>query len=399
MNNQLKDSIKNNFWKLNLSRFVLDLAYLWIAVLFLFYQQQGLSLTQIGIATAVVSISVFLFEIPTGIFADRFGRKSSLILGGICQLLFPLTILFNTSYLLVILASATFGLGRAFESGADVAILHDTNRITNKKTNFKEIIGKYQGYGLIAGSISLFSAGFIAKYNFNFVFIISAIFFTIHILIVSTIKEPEKYYNKNSRKQTTSLKHFIESGKEIISNKEIIKIFIYSLTVSPIIMAVYKFHQIYADQVGINISHIGIIFATMYLVAAITSFNIKKIENKIGLNMFLYVMPLVLGLSYILMGSFFSAFAITFVLLESLVGGTARPIIEEMQNEYISKKKRATTLSIISMAQHVFIAIISIIMGILAESKSLASTYVVIGISVIIIGLFFANKIKHSSSQ
>lgn len=400
MNPQIKNKIKSNFWKLNLSKFVLDLAYLWIAVIFLFYQKVGLTLTQIGVATAIVSISAVLFEIPTGIFADRFGRKNSIIWGGICQLIFPLIILLNTSYLLIILASAMFGLGRAFLSGADIAILHDTNRIINKKTNFKEIIGKYQGYGLIAGSIALFSAGFIADWSFKAVFIISSIFFIIYTLIVSTIKEPEKYYTKQSRKQTSSLKHLIESGKEILSNKIIINIFMYSLTVSTIIMAIYQFHQIYADQVGINISNIGIIFASMYLIAAITSFNIKKIENKIGIKIFLFAIPIILGLSYILMGSFFSYYAIAFVLLESLVAGTAWPIVEELQNKYILKKRRATTLSIISMAQHVVVAIISIIIGFLAESKSLASTYVVIGMSVIVVGLFFARKIvKHSPYQ
>lgn len=32
---------------------------------------------------AIFTFSIFLFEIPTGVIADRFGRKTSLILSGV----------------------------------------------------------------------------------------------------------------------------------------------------------------------------------------------------------------------------------------------------------------------------------------------------------------------------
>ncbi|MXY85436.1 MAG: MFS transporter, partial [Chloroflexi bacterium] len=56
---------------------------IWVPVWIIFLQdERGLSLTQVGLMEAVFWSCMMLFEVPTGAIADRFGRRTSLALGG-----------------------------------------------------------------------------------------------------------------------------------------------------------------------------------------------------------------------------------------------------------------------------------------------------------------------------
>lgn len=91
----------------------------------------------------VEGLVVFLFEIPTGIIADRYGRKVSVIIGdtlsGIAWLAVPLALLLDGPWQLiaVCVAFALEGIGQTLVSGAEEAWVID-NLIANKKENLSD---------------------------------------------------------------------------------------------------------------------------------------------------------------------------------------------------------------------------------------------------------------------
>ena len=52
-----------------------------------FYRANGLSAFQILLIQAVFSASVLVFEVPSGYFSDRIGRRRTLFIGGIAVVL------------------------------------------------------------------------------------------------------------------------------------------------------------------------------------------------------------------------------------------------------------------------------------------------------------------------
>ena len=100
-----------------LERFISHLVYFAPAFWIIFFNET-LSLVQISILFSVLAISTFIFEIPTGAFADLFGRKTSTLFAYIMMgLLLPSFIFINNFYLLLILFSL-WGLFGTFYSGA-----------------------------------------------------------------------------------------------------------------------------------------------------------------------------------------------------------------------------------------------------------------------------------------
>jgi MFS family permease len=88
----------------------------------LFLLDAGLSITEAFVANAAFTAGMVIFEVPTGVIADTFGRRTSFILGA-ATLLVTTAAYLGLWYVQAgigwwILVSALIGLGFTFFSGA-----------------------------------------------------------------------------------------------------------------------------------------------------------------------------------------------------------------------------------------------------------------------------------------
>src|SRR5213592_2127992 len=73
---------RGNIWRL-FAVPALVMFILWVPIWVVFLQRKGLSLTQIGILEAIAWILTAALEVPTGLIADRWGRKASIAIGAL----------------------------------------------------------------------------------------------------------------------------------------------------------------------------------------------------------------------------------------------------------------------------------------------------------------------------
>jgi len=85
----------------------------------------GLTPLQLVLIGTTLEISTFLFEVPTGIVADVYSRRLSIIIGYILMGLGFLIEGFFPSFLPIVLAQVVWGLGYTFTSGAKQAWITD----------------------------------------------------------------------------------------------------------------------------------------------------------------------------------------------------------------------------------------------------------------------------------
>ena len=120
----------------------------------------GLTPLQLVLVGTVLELSVFLFEVPTGIVADLYSRRLSIIIGyaiwGLGFILEGSTPLVGT----ILLAQAIWGLGYTFTSGAQDAWLADElgeERLTQTYLRASQLS---QVASLVAIGLSVFIATF-----------------------------------------------------------------------------------------------------------------------------------------------------------------------------------------------------------------------------------------------
>lgn len=94
----------------------------WVALL----AARGFSLVEIGIAEGVFHVASLLFEIPSGVISDVFGRKRSMILSQCMFLLSSLLMIISEGLPGVCLSLVFSAFGYNFASGSREALAYDT---------------------------------------------------------------------------------------------------------------------------------------------------------------------------------------------------------------------------------------------------------------------------------
>src|SRR3989344_2222395 len=141
-----------------LNSFIGSISMLFAPFLIIYLQKQGLSFFQISTVLAAFMISPLLFEIPTGIIADRYGRKFSVILGQFLMAIVSFFIPSFKGYLPLILAFILWGAVLTFISGADYAWVIDN--LKNKKKD--NLIDNYLMKRVSITSLGTLAAAFIS---------------------------------------------------------------------------------------------------------------------------------------------------------------------------------------------------------------------------------------------
>jgi len=89
----------------------------------LIFRDAGLTFLQIGLLYSIRDLSNNLLEIPTGVFADSFGRRKAMVLAFTSYIISFFVFYFFTDFYIFAIAMFLFGLGEAFRSGTHKALI------------------------------------------------------------------------------------------------------------------------------------------------------------------------------------------------------------------------------------------------------------------------------------
>ena len=126
----------------------------------LFLLDAGLSSTAAFTANALFTAGMVLFEVPTGVVADTWGRRTSYLLGSltlaVSTVLYWLAWQTGASFWAWAVTSVLLGLGFTFFSGATEAWLVDALKFAGFKGNLESVFAKGQivaGVAMLSGSV------------------------------------------------------------------------------------------------------------------------------------------------------------------------------------------------------------------------------------------------------
>ena len=149
----------------------LSLTGAWVVIL----ASRGFSLVQIGFAETVFHIVSLIFEIPSGMLADIYGRKKMLVLGNIMMITGDLIMFFSNNYYMVLLSMPFHALSYNFASGSGEALAYDSMKRENKEAGYEKYCSNQSVIYRIASGISTLAAGLALYLGYKKSYLISAI--------------------------------------------------------------------------------------------------------------------------------------------------------------------------------------------------------------------------------
>ncbi len=149
----------------------------WPSVAALFFYLRYFSFAQIATLWAIQMAVSNLMEIPTGAFADRVGRKISIILsfmiGAVSLLIFPFTTAFSVFVVLEVLK----GLANALYSGSMEALVYDSLKDEGMENRYPQIAANLETINWSAWAISAAGGGYLYYWQYQSPWLIQALMF------------------------------------------------------------------------------------------------------------------------------------------------------------------------------------------------------------------------------
>ncbi|EKD80633.1 MAG: major facilitator superfamily MFS_1 [uncultured bacterium] len=345
----------------------------------LYQQTRGLSLLQVSSIWAVITGAIFLFEVPTGILADKIGRKKSVVIALLLQALGEWLYLFANNYLAFLLIAVLAGLGYAFLSGANEALVYDSLPSDNRDGRMKKAMGMMGGaYQLAFCAAPLIGGLIVTQLEINFflrAILLTAISVTLAFFISLTLKEPKAEYQHT---EENLLLIFRDGIKQILKSQKLKWILAVAMLTTTFSNSLLSLYQPYFARLHIPTLWIGAVLSMGGLAAFLIQKNIQSIEQKLGRFTFL-VLSLLPGLSYLAIVSITLPTLLIPIFVVAYASMEARnPLLASYRNAEIVSEHRATILSLMNMMTMLYVAGMSLVFGRIAD-YSIPTAFAIIG--------------------
>ena len=370
--------LESNIWKLYLFKILFGF-FISIPVIVLFWKDNGLSMFQVMLLQSLFSVAVIVLEVPSGYFADFYGRRKTLVTASIFATLGIAAYSIGRGFMVFLAAETLWAVGVSLVSGADSAMFYDTLVELGEEGTYKQKWGKASSLYMISAAGAAILGGFIAEYSLRWTLFAQVPFMAAMIPVAYSLKEPG-HHRDLAEKETKTIKAII--GK-VWKVKKLRYLVLYGAFIYAGLQIAFWMYQPYFELTGLEIAAFGWAYASFNVVSAASSKYGYLIEGKIGKPLSLVMMPLMLVASLFLMSNFIAVFSFTFIFLQQLVRGYQKPIISDYINEIISSENRSTILSTKSLIGRILQAGSLPIFGLIIDLYSVPQALTVLGITII----------------
>lgn len=364
----------------------------YIPVLALFYVASKVSVKQFTIIMAVFSLTILLFELPSGVISDLIGRKKTLIVAYSCFLVEIIIISVCNGFWPFLVAKVISGIGVSLVSGTGSALLFESLKKLKRVDEHKKISGKVSMTANISSAVVFIIGGVLFQLHYKLPAYVSLPFAIASLACMFFLVEP--YPPLGKVKRSHSIAHLKESIRLFMRNGKLKFLFVYYLPVIAVCMMVLNFSSLYFELVRIPLYLIGVVAFVSSMVMAISSRKADAIDSWFGEKMSLPIAQVVLMISLFLLGLMIPYWGVLFYLLVPLSMGFVQVSVMHRLNVLVSSKHRATMLSINNLGSNFAVFVFFPLAGTLAKTMSMSIAMYFL-LLIVILGVFALSIVKH----
>ena len=373
-----------------------------IAISFLFYLHNGLSLSTFLLFQSIFYFTGLIAEIPAGYIGDIYSRKKILIFSYLLFIIRILLWIIIPNYYTILLGEILYALSKAFYRGVSDGYIYDYLKGYNISDLMLNKYGKFNFFMSTGSAISSLIGACLYKYvGFTILLYLELFCNLIAIFILSFLPDIQQ------RKKCYSLKNHVKRIMNIIkstmSNKKFNFYIIYSGILFGVTSVFVWTFQPFMKHFLIPVYIFGLIYFVNHILRAIFSLNTDKILNVITLPKLgtvvwiLYILCFSIMAQVLLFGNkYLSVACLIFVCVAIGFEMSFNIGNISMVHSLIRSDTRATVSSINSMLSSLFSGVFLFIFKFLIDYNSLSVTLVLFMLFFIFC-IFFINKIYNST--
>ncbi|MBN1777377.1 MAG: MFS transporter [Clostridiales bacterium] len=356
----------------------------------LFWQQRGMDVLMVVYCEIVYAVTVAVLEIPSGILADRFGRKRMLCLSAALSVAEMSLILFAQAFWQFALAVFLAGIGHAVFSGSENALIYDSLLAEGKQRDFEKYLGRIRAMDFTGSVIAALSGGVLAsRFGFSPTYVISVISMGIAFVITLLLRKPPR--SDAPETGAGGMLRYAKQAFRVYRSKPVV--LWYCLT-GAVLGACYnyldEFWQLLAEGVGIPVLFFGVLGAVMLGIRIPGNLVAYKLKGKLRCRCLLAGIVFLHAVGYLFIFVLRDMLCLIPILLVSVTSGVAEPLVLGELHRNTPSRVRATAESGYSLGMRGISIVVGLDFGYISTRMSVFAGFLLLaGIGFAYLSVYF----------
>jgi len=370
-----------------------------IPVITIFWREEiGMSFTDIMLLQAIFGATTVLLEFPSGYVADRIGYRLSLITGAVFWVWGWIVYAMGTTFGAMVTAEVILGIGLAFTSGADSALLFVSVKARVGVQHYVPWEGRVRAASQLSEAVSSGVGGWLYSLSPRLPIWLQVPVALASLGAVGATKEVEL---QPAGERVAHLEHAWHIVRHaLIHHARLRAAMLLSVTLGISTYVAVWLIQPWMQRRGIPIHWFGPLWALAHLWLAGVSLSSARLGESWGTAGALLLCCILTGISYVALGFSDAAIGIVFYLGFMTVRGLHGPLLAAVLQNDAPAEDRASVLSLNALMFRLAAAVVLPPIGMLVDRWGLELAFRLLAAAFAVVSLtawmFFARA--HSRS-
>ncbi|MBW7477312.1 MFS transporter [Paenibacillus oenotherae] len=342
-----------NVWKLYVIRFFYHLIPAYV-IERLFWEERGMTIQMVVYTEIIFAATVVMAEVPTGIIADKWGRKQMIVLAALLGCFEFLILVFATEFWHFALVVFLAAIGSSASSGAENALLYDSLLAEGKEKDFEKILGRMNALDIVSIIIAALCGSLLSdRFGFELNYWISLAAMIVSLGMTATLVEPGARQTNADNEMPVPMKTYITASVRFFShNPGVSLVMLSGMVTGAAINFIDEFWQIYLNRLEIPVIYFGLFSALFFLLRLPGNVLAYKLKGRFSHRILLSAVTAVLALGFVYISAVrdYSGLAALFIIC--LAAGVIEPLAAGYLNHRIDSSMRATMGSFQSLGEN-----------------------------------------------
>ncbi len=355
---------------------LLATSYLYVPIFMLFQASRGLSFFESFALGGVYSAVVILAELPTGVFADRIGRRRSMLCGALAMVASCAIAIGARGFAAFAAAEALAAVSMALCSGADSAYLFDLLLSEDRVHEYAHRESIASAWHLLGSALAFAGGGLLASVDLALPYAATAVVAAAAAIVACTLPAERHLVPAPARDVWRGwTKQMSGALVEVARNGRLAWLVGYSAVVFVLLRATVYVYQPYLDSRGFDAIDIGMLFAGAYVIASLVASRTHLLRRRFGDELLRWGLLAALAASFLgLAVAARGPWMLALLVVQAVANGVYSPLTKPLLNAEIrDSARRASLLSVESMARRAATGLFAPLVGLAGQADGMVA--------------------------
>jgi MFS family permease len=325
--------------------------------------ERGLELKYILLMDLPFWLGVAILEAPMGALADRIGYSKVLALGAAVYALTILGFGLTTNYAMLFGVYMLWAVAAACRSGADQALVFDSLKAAGQEGDFSRIVGRGFALTMSAGLAGIVLGGFVAAYaGMTLTVQVSALSPLAAMVVALLMVDPKVARQSRGYVEQLRVGFGYAWSHPPVRSTMLLLTGLLMATFAPVVL-IQPFLIVHEVPTG----WFGVLQAPVRIVGLIAALLAWRVAARAGRDRVVGAACVGVVVGFAGLAAWGSVAAFSLFAIPAMIQGLVRPILDAYINEQTPSDRRATVLSVVSLAFSLQVAFFEAILGFIAD--------------------------------